>query len=161
MNARTLSLWQASLEAETPRRLTVTAPPVTRTVKITEDVIDGRKVRQYEYEEEEEPPDRGGMNLSAAMIRLIGHDEGYGLAFPVRRALAEWNRYCRSHHQRWPDHATRPVCAELAYAVIRNRYSLAWAAEQSGVSYLRAERLLIGAVREMAAMQERWVWGSD
>jgi len=146
MNRAALSLWQASLEAETPRRLTVTAPPVTRTV-----------TARYEVIEEEEPGSRVGLSLSSEMVRLLGHHEGYGLAFPVRRALAEWNRYCRSHHQRWPDHATRPVCAELAYAVIRNRYSLRWAAEHSGVSYLRAERLLIGACRQMAEYQEAWI----
>ena len=152
VNRVALGQWRVQYEAETPRRLNVIAPPTTSTVKIS----GPPGGRTYELETREEPAAAIGMSLSAPMVRLLGHHEGYGLAFPVRRALAEWNRYCRAHHQRWPDHIDQPACSVIAYAVIRDQCSLVWAAEQAGVSYLRAERLLTAAVERMASWQGRW-----
>jgi hypothetical protein len=145
VNRAALATWRISLEAETPIRLTVPSPPVT--TQVTQD---------YSVRIEEEPAAAIGQSLSSEMVRLLGHPDGYGTAFPVRRALAEWNRYCRRHHRGWPDHADRPVCAELAALVIRDRTSVRYAADVTGVTYLRAERLLLRAVEHMVRWQGRW-----
>jgi hypothetical protein len=148
----TVAHWQASYRAETPLKLTAFSPPVTTVVHTR--TIQGR--RTYELRSEEEPAPAIGMALSASMVRLLGHDEGYGLAFPVRRALAGLTRHCRHDHKRWPDHAEQLACACLAYAVIANGVPLPLAAREIGIRPARADRLLRAAVVWMAAEQARW-----
>jgi hypothetical protein len=91
----------------------------------------------------EEPAAMVGMTLSGAMLKLVDNPGG------VRGLLTRWDRYCRSRHTRWPDHATLPACAQLAWMTVRDGYSLLFAADALDVSYPRAERLLEGALRQM------------
>lgn len=89
-----------------------------------------------------------GMNLSGAMVKLLERPGG------VRALLRQWDRYCRSRHTRWPDHATEPMCARLAWMTIRDQFSVSFAADVLGVSFPRAERLLDGALRQMLHWQQ-------
>lgn len=138
-------------------QLTTVAPPVTRHAI---EYAPGK----FDVEMEEEPADANGRNLSGELVTLIGgiiggHDRdrcsqcsesskiydqetSYGPYQPVRRALTQWERKCRRLHGRWPDHRGRPVCAEIAWNVIREETSIEWAADQVAVSFPRAERLL-------------------
>lgn len=88
-----------------------------------------------------------GMNLSGALVKLIDNPGG------VRGLLHRWDRYCRSRHTRWPDHAERPVCAELAWLTVRDRVNLQRAADRVGLSPERAARLLGAAIRQMSHWQ--------
>lgn len=148
----TIGQWQASYRAETPLKLTAFSPPVTTVLTTTK--IRGE--RTYQVHSEEEPAAAIGMSLSASMVRLLGHDEGYGLAFPVRRALAGWTRQCRHSHKRWPDHAQQATCASLAYAVIAYEIPLEVASLRLGISPFRGELLLREAIVWMSSSQARW-----
>lgn len=135
---RDLAEMRASLLAETPSSMVTARPPLTSQVQADNSVL-----------VIEEPPAAIGMTLTAPLLRLLDNPAG------VRGLLRRWERYCRGKHQRWPDHANGPVCAEIAYAVIRDGTGLLWAAEQAGVDWLRAERLLTLAVERMLAWQKR------
>ena len=95
-----------------------------------------------------------GVDLSKALVDYLDGSRGH---YPVHDALILWDRECRRRHARWPDHRGRPICADIAWAVLRDRTSLQWAAEQAGVSWTRAERLLLSAVEFMRRRQERWI----
>ena len=88
-----------------------------------------------------------GMNLSGALVKLIDNPGG------VRGLLTRWDRYCRQKHGRWPDHAEQPMCAVIAWQFFRDRFGLAFIADVHGLSYPRAERLLLGALRQMQHWQ--------
>ncbi len=140
-------------ETLTVQRLTSAAPPVVRTVQ---------EVRgHYEVIEEAEPADANGRNLSAAMVTLIGslgELSFYAPRYPVRRALAEWERTCRRRHRlpSWTDHALGPVCATMLRSMVEGGTSLKWAAEQAGISYPRADRLVSAGERFVMARLVHW-----
>lgn len=138
-------------------QLTVTRPPVTR------HVMDGNVVLTVQ-----EPADAVGRNLSAPMIALIGAHQADEARYdrgrhPVRAALVAWERVCRREHRQvpgrapmWPDHVHGPLCADLAWAIVRDEMSLNAAALFFGCEYPRAERLLDRATRYMRSSIDRW-----
>lgn len=133
MTLDSLATWQSALFHETPTRLASVRPP---------SFLD----RQTGIIEEDEGA-VVGMNLSGALVRLLDNPGG------VRGLLSRWDRYCRSRHTRWPDHAERPACAELAWLTVRDRVDLERAADRVGLSGERAARLLGGAIRQMRHWQ--------
>jgi hypothetical protein len=143
--------WQQSYFWEPPMRLTARQPPAL--------VIEESEERRIEASQV-------GVDMTEAMIDYI--DAGFpsrpggdiaavhSHRFPVHNALLLWERECRKRHARWADHRGRPVCADIAWAVIRDRTSLLWAADQAQVSFPRAESLLRLAGEFMARKQEAW-----
>lgn len=128
-----LTTWQSAFFHEAPVRLATRQPPAfrdERTGIVNED--EGASL---------------GMNLSGALVKLLDNPSG------VRGLLSRWDRFCRSRHQRWPDHAERPACAELAWLVIRDRVGLPQSAERTGLSVERAAHLIEGAIRQMRHWQ--------
>lgn len=141
--------WQAALDAEPTMRITGRHPALIVDAD-NQALIEASKV---------------GMDLTEAMIEWV--DAGFPIKpasqqigargrNPVHDALLLWERKCRKEHARWADHRGRPVCAEIAWAVIRDRTNLQWAAEFTGVSFARAERLLALAIGFMHEKQGRW-----
>jgi hypothetical protein len=145
--------WQQSYFWEPPMRLTARQPPAL-------------VIEESEHSERRIEASQVGVDMTEAMIDYI--DAGFpskpggdiaavhSHRFPVHNALLLWERECRKRHARWADHRGRPVCAEIAWAVIRDRTSLLWAADQTGVSFPRAESLLRLAGEFMARKQEAW-----
>ncbi len=125
--------------------ITASAPPITRQL-----------LQDGSLEITEEPGSQVGMSLSSPMIRLVGHHEGFGLIFSIRRALHGWERFCRSKHQRWPDHVDAPVCAVLTWGTVRDKFSPAFMAAELEVSYPRAERMLATAIAWIRRREEMW-----
>ena len=134
--------------------MTSSAPPTTQNV--TETTIKGRIV--YDVELHEEPADRIGQSLSGELVALIAGIRAdftsYGPRHPVRRALTEWERACRSRHRpgpslQWRDHAAGPLCSDLLRAASIG-VSLRWCAVEWDVPYPRAERLLLAGLRFVA-----------
>ena len=156
LNERLADL-REEFRAESVLTMTVSSPPVTVHVrpddKWNKDHPDDKR---YIYESEEEPADQNGLNLSSDMIRLIGHDEGYGLRFAVRRGLHSWERHCRAHHGRAPDHGGNPAGATLLWAVIRDGFSVIFMARELNVSLERAERMLTSGIEHIDRQRERW-----
>lgn len=141
-----LTEWQAAYQFEAYiAKISVSTPPVTPSGP------------EGAYLWEQEPGPAIGMALSGRMVRLIGHHENYGMVFPVRRSLSEWERKCRREHARWPDHRDRPVCAELAWGLIRDRASMVWLCDQLDVSIGRADRLVALALEYMRNRQSQWL----
>jgi hypothetical protein len=90
-----------------------------------------------------------GLNLTAIMVRILGHPDGYGQAFPWRQALWRLRHECRSSHL---GHTDRDVfegslCQRLVYLVVVYDYSPDMAAWQLGVDPARSMRLLEEALR--------------
>jgi hypothetical protein len=135
---RDLARMRVSLRDETPVSMVSHRPPLTSQVQADNSVL-----------VIEEPAAVIGMTLTAPLLRLLDNPSG------IRGLLRRWERYCRGKHQRWPDHADGPICAEIAYAVIRDGTGLLWAAEQVGIDWLRAERLLTLAVERMQAWADQ------
>jgi hypothetical protein len=133
-----LSIWQAAFFAEPPSRLTSRHPaPIRDEDDVT---IEGTQV---------------GVDFSKALLDYLSGSRGH---FPVHDALLLWERECRRRHRSWWDHPDgRPTCANLAWAVIGYRTSVAWAADFYGVPFTRAERHLLSAIRWMRARQEKWL----
>lgn len=102
----------------------------------------------------QKPTAEMGVDLAEQLARYIDGSAGH---FPVHDALLRWDHQCRQRHQRWPDHRGRPVCAEIAWMVLRDQCSLQFAADQTGVTWTRAERLLLGAIDYMRRLQARWL----
>ena len=77
---------------------------------------------------EEEPADRVGMNLSGAMVRLLGHPEGYGAHHPWSKALWLTRSWCRRHHRRRYHAAERhwngSLCHQMVMYVVVNGWSV-------------------------------------
>lgn len=149
---QTMIRWQAALDAEPSLRLTGRHPAL---------LVDGENRAMIEATQV-------GVDFTEAMIEWVDasfpvrpNDPKAPLGArgrnPVHDGLILWERNCRKNHNRWADHRGRPVCADIAWAVIRDRTSLLWAAEFSGVSYPRAERMLRSAVKFMRGRQERWM----
>jgi hypothetical protein len=136
--------WRDAYREESHVKLVTSVPPVTSQVQADNTVI-----------VEEEPAAAIGMNLSGAMVRLLGHPEGYGRQFEARRALHAWTRFCRSRHARWPDHRGEATCSSLAWMLIRDGYGLSFSADLLDVSLSRAARMLDEGLTWMAAEQER------
>lgn len=138
-----LTTWRAAYAAEPTIRLAAQHPP-----EMTE-MLDGVRLRVIDH-------GAGvGVSMSGSFLRYL--DGSGGRQFPVHDALLAWDRKCRKEHARWPDHRNRPVCAEIAWAVIRDQTSILWAAENSGVSFPRGERLLMMAVKWMHDKQNQWL----
>lgn len=127
-----LQTYRGRYVAETPLRLVVGRPPLVRQVQPDDSVL-----------VEEEPAAVLGMTLAGPFLRLLDYSAG------MRGALTRWERYCRAKHARWPDHAAGPVCAELAWLTVRDRWGLKGAADELGISYPRAARLLAAAFTTM------------
>jgi hypothetical protein len=138
-----LEAWQAAYEAELPRRLASWHPPLTT------DDVDGVRVPVID------PGTRVGFTMSGSLARYI--DGSGGRIFLIHDALTDWDRYCRRAHARWPDHRGDPVCADLVWALVRDRTTLAWASAQAGVSRARAALLMVDAFRFMHSKQEQWI----
>lgn len=125
-------------------RLTSSAPPLVSNVEVR--VRDGRTI--YEVIVWEEPADAIGQSMSAALLALVGGIRAdfisYGPRHPIRRAMAEWDRQCRRRHRlpTWNDHAV-PICGDMLRAVVEGGASVRWCAEHWGLSYPRAERLVV------------------
>ena len=95
-----------------------------------------------------------GPELANWMVRYIAGGRGEN---PVHDALLQFERTCRRRHRDWWDHPNgRPTCYEITRAVIYGT-SVQWAADQAGISFPRAERLLIAAGDYMRRQQERWL----
>ena len=139
---RPLLRWRVALASEPPGRLSAQRPPEMI------EVIDGVRFPVIDA------GTRTGVSMSGNFLRWL--DGSGGRQFPVHDSLLAWDRKCRKDHARWADHRGRPVCAEIVWAVIRDQTSILWAAEQSGVSFPRAERLLQMAVKWMADKQGQW-----
>jgi hypothetical protein len=144
-------------------QLTVSRPPITRSV-IKQDQ-GGRLF--YDDITEQEPGDSVGRSLSGPMVTLIGgiqrEESGYGPHHPMRRALSAWERRCRTDHRcppgrntAWRDHLRGPICAEMAWSIVRDGTTLLWASQQAGVTFDRAERLLCRAVEYIRGQIARW-----
>lgn len=125
-------------------RLTSSNPPVVYNTE--EHTTTGGRV-YYLQVPEEEPADRIGQSMSAEMVSLVGNVTAlggfYSPRYPLRRALADYERICRRRHRppTWKDHAT-PICAEMLRARIEGGASIWWCAQYFEVSYPRAERLI-------------------
>ena len=135
--------WRVALYNEPPLPITTSRPP-----ELTEKV-DGVRVRVI---------DRGtrvGFTESAGLVRYL--DGSAGMLYPGHDALLAWDRKCRRDHARWADHRGRPVCAEIAWYVRRDRTTLLFASETTNVSYARAENLLRLAISWMSRQQRRWM----
>jgi hypothetical protein len=162
------TLRQAYLaETEHLTRLATSQPPVTITVRHETD-HDGSK--HYLAFVEQEPASASGYTVSGGLLSLIESastnldDEAgglvvafYGSRWPVRKALTDFERYCRRAHKNWTDHVSGPLCAQLAWATIRDGVSLRWAAEHFGLAYPRAERVLKRAEEYVARSVDRSV----
>lgn len=153
----TISQLRLSFQEEMPERLTSASPPIVRTVQES----GGR----YEVIEEAEPADANGRNLSAAMVMLIGSITAelnfFPPRYPVRRALAEWERTCRRRHRppTWRDHTPGPICSMMLRAMVEGGASLKWAADSVGlvdVGYLRAERLVFAGTEFVRLRLTHW-----
>ena len=138
-----ITRWRAAYAAEPSTRLSSYGPP-----EMTEKV-DGVAIRVIDA------GTRVGVSMSGAFLRYL--DGSGGRQFPVHDALLGWDRLCRSKHAMWPDHRGRPVCAEIAWNVIRDGWSVNGAAQSAGVSFPRAENLLRLAVKWMHDRQELWL----
>ena len=155
------NVWRASVLAETPLQLASHYPPVLRTVVARRDALghvmrtdDGKPM--LSIRDDTEPGAAVGVSLSGPMLRLLGHEDGYGLSFPTRRALYAWRKYCRRKHRRWPDHRDGPLCGDVAVAVIRDRVPVRRAAAEHGLSYFRCLAYLREATGWMSNQQEQW-----
>lgn len=111
----------------------------------------------------EEPAAAIGLNLSALMVRLIGHPDGFGQAFPWRQALWALRHECRSQHL---GHTDRDVfegslCQRLVYLVVVYDFSPDMAAQELGIDPTRSMRVLEEALRwingDLDRQQERAV----
>lgn len=105
----------------------------------------------------EEPAAAIGLNLSALMVRLIGHPDGYGQAFPWRQALWGLRHECRSQHL---GHTDRDVfegslCQRLVYLVVVYDYSPDMAALSLGIDPVRSMRVLEEALRWIEGALDR------
>lgn len=154
LHRHSLIQWQASYHAEPSLRLTGRHPAL---------IVDGDNEAIIEASQV-------GVDFTADLIEWVdasfptgpGRDDvGAHGRNPTHDALIHWDRECRRRHAQWPDHRGRPICAEIAWAVIGHRYSLQTAAEVTEVSYPRAERLLKAAVEFMRKRQDRWLSSSD
>jgi len=149
-----LTRWRVGYHMEAPPRTTSSRPP-----EMTEE-FDGVKFRVID-------PGAGiGQTMAGHFLRYLdvnfptqpeGNHFPADLERPIHSALSAWDRECRKSHARWADHLGRPVCAELAWHVIRDRWSIFGAANEAGVSFPRAEALLQIAVAWMAKRQDRWM----
>jgi hypothetical protein len=93
---------------------------------------------------EEEPAAAVGMNVSARLLRLIGHPDGYGHHHPWRTALWRLRYDCRRRH---PEHtAEEPwrgsLCHRLIRLVIEYERPLPDAADELGIDRAKAAGLL-------------------
>lgn len=84
-----------------------------------------------------EPADAVGMNLSARLIRYLGHPEGYGEAFPWRSALWYLRAECRREHRyhrevKW----NGSLCETAVRLVVMDRLTIREASRRLGYSYL-------------------------
>lgn len=156
MNASELRmLWQ---DESYLRRTTSSAPPLSSDVR---EVTGSNGRTYYDVETWEEPADRNGQNLSGELVALIGGIRAdftsYGPRHPIRRALAEWERTCRRRHRlpTWKDHRT-PICGAMLRDVIEGGASVRWCAERYGLSWPRAERLILAGMNFVGARYERW-----
>lgn len=149
-----LETWRAAIAGEAPTRTTSHRPPETV------DEAEGVRLRVIDA------GTRTGVSMSGAFLQYIDTafpTEPDGNRFPRdptrpgHEALVAWDRFCRKHHARWPDHRGRPVCAEIAWYVLRDRTTLLFASEVTNVSYPRAENLLRLGVDWMARQQRRWI----
>jgi hypothetical protein len=150
-------------ESHVPR-LTTSAPPVVRQVNKLE-----KNGRIY-FEVDEggsEPPDQNGRSLSAEMVQLIGSITAelhfYPPRFPVRRALAEWERSCRRRHRgrQWWDHSGAPVCSDMLRLIVEGGATPRYAINAAGLGqtwthYQRGERLIQAGAAFVAERLERW-----
>ena len=98
---------------------------------------------------ESEPADANGMNLSAALIRLLGHPEGYGMHHPWLKALWLMRSWCRRAHRR-RYHSTEEawegsLCHRMVYLVIVE----GWHPRRAGLmlNYTDPEAILRDAFR--------------
>ncbi|HEX7023126.1 MAG TPA: hypothetical protein VF171_09735 [Trueperaceae bacterium] len=148
---RNLDEMRASLRDETPIALVSHTPPLTSDVVRDKDwaAKHPEDAPRYLVAPKEEPAAALGMTLAAPLLRLLDNPSG------IRGLLRRWERYCRGKHQRWPDHASGPICSQIAYAVIRDGAGLIYTAEQLGIDWLRAERLLSLAVERMNAWADQ------
>ena len=139
--------WRVALDREGPQRTTTTRPP-----ELVEKV-DGVRIPVID------PGTRVGVTMAGPFLRYL--EGSAGRMFPGHDALLAWDRKCRRDHARWADHRGRPVCAEIAWYVLRDRTTLLFAAETTNVSYARAENLLGLAINWMARQQRRWMRDID
>ena len=131
--------------AESVLTMTVSAPPTVWTMN-----------QDRTMTLSEEPAAVIGLSLSGSMVRLLGHPEGYGLRFIVRRALHSFEAYCSRKHRAWPDHKDCPLCAQMAWSTIRDGTSLLYLSETHSVALPRAERMLLRACDFIDSQRERW-----
>jgi hypothetical protein len=116
-------------------RLVVRYPPVTKS---------------REGDPEGEPADGVGMNLSAKMIRYLGHPEGYGEVFPWRSALWSLRGECRRTHRYHRDERWNGSLCEFAIrAVIMARLSVPEA--QARLGYPTLTRIVREGLEYMEA----------
>ncbi len=106
----------------------------------------------FEYEKAtwfQEPAAAIGLNLTARMLRLTGHPEGFGPLFPWREALWRLRHECRHSHLGHTDRDAfeGSLCQRLVYLVVVYDYSPDMAAIQLGVDPTRSMRVLEEALR--------------
>lgn len=90
-----------------------------------------------------------GLNLTAQLVRLLGHPEGFGQLFPWRAALWRLRHECRGSHL---GHVERPefsgsLCHRLTSLTVAQDYSPDMAALALGLDPRRALRVLESALR--------------
>jgi len=128
--------------------------PITASRPPTVTALDGAGLP---YVKEEEAT-RIGHTLSGRFLRLIGHPDAMGSAYPFTRAiLGELPVWCRKQHRivGYHDGGSRTICATIARRTIVWRASLETVAETEGVPLVRAEALLDRALREA------WIVATD
>jgi hypothetical protein len=139
MQRHPLIRWQSAAHAEPPMRLTGRHPAL---------IVDEDNTALIEASQV-------GVDFTAELIEYIDGSRYH--RYLVHDALLQWDRECRRRHSRWPDHRGRPVCAEMVRLIIFGGASLLYCSEHLGISYPRAERLLLAAVDWMRRRQERWL----
>lgn len=107
-----------------------------------------------------EPMTAIGRPLSGRMLRLVGHAEGHGTTFTVRRAIGvAIPDYCRREHRLagFHDGGARLVCAELARHVVLHGLSTDHAALIEEVPAAWTRRWLERALRRAWYARREWL----
>jgi hypothetical protein len=101
----------------------------------------------FDYEKAawfEEPAAAIGLNLSALMVRLTGHADGFGHVFPWRQSAWRLRYECRTQHLGHTDRDAfeGSLCQRLVYLVVPFEYSPDMAAWQLSLTPDRSMRVL-------------------
>jgi hypothetical protein len=82
---------------------------------------------------EQEPAAAVGMTMSGALLRRLGHPEGYGAAHPWMKALWLTRSWCRRQHRRRYHSVERQWDGALCQQMVRFVVIRGWSVQNAGL----------------------------